>query len=73
MLIFIFSKDNKTLYVQAAYSVAEDKAYNREFSAFYGIPQTDKKLIITNDDVDFSTSNITHISFKDFLRMETLE
>ena len=64
---FLAEKSNKKYYVQVSYSVAEDKAYEREFSAFNGISQIDKKIIITNDDVDFSTSNVTHMKLSDFL------
>ena len=44
-------KDGKLYLVQVAYSVAEDKAYEREFSAFSSIDNTMKKIIITNDDI----------------------
>ncbi len=65
-------KDGKIFLVQVAYSVAEDKAYEREFSAFSGIDNTMKKIIITNDDVDYSTSIVYHYKLKDFLLMEEL-
>ena len=70
---FLATKDNKKYYVQAAYSVVEEKAYNREFSAYNGLSQLDRKIIITNDDIDFSTSNVQHIKFKDFLLMNSLD
>ncbi|MBR5965005.1 MAG: ATP-binding protein [Treponema sp.] len=65
---FLAEKDNKKYYVQVAYSVAEEKAYEREFTAFNALSQTDKKILITNDDVDYSTSNVDHIKLVDFLR-----
>lgn len=34
---FIAFKDNKKYYIQVAYSVAEDKAYEREFKALNNI------------------------------------
>ena len=58
---------------QVAYSVAEDKAYQREMSAFNGLNQVDTKILITNDDIDYSTSDVKHIKLKDFLLMENLE
>lgn len=70
---FIATKDNKKYFVQVAYSVVEDKAYNREFNAFNGVSQLDKKIIITNDDNDYSTSNVKHIKLSDFLKLESLE
>lgn len=65
-------KDGKIYLVQAAYSIVEDKAYDREFSAFAGIGNTVKKIIVTNDDVDFSTSTVYHYTLKDFLFMDEL-
>ena len=69
---FLASKDGKQYFVQVAYSVAEDKAYTREFAAFKNIDNLSQKIIITNDDIDYSTSIIRHIKLKDFLMMESL-
>lgn len=69
---FIAEKDGLRFYVQVAYSIAEEKAYEREFAAFRNISQIDRKIIITNDDIDYSTSNIQHIKLKDFLMMSEL-
>lgn len=69
---FLAQKDGKKYYIQVAYSVADDKAYNREFSAFDNIDNLSQKIIITNDDIDYSTSVIKHIKLKDFLEMESL-
>lgn len=69
---FLASKGTKQYYVQVAYSVAEDKAYQREFRAFKNIDNLSQKIIITNDDIDYSTSVVRHIKLKDFLMMESL-
>lgn len=69
---FLASKGTKQYYVQVAYSVAEDKAYQREFGAFKNIDNLSQKIIITNDDIDYSTSVVKHIKLKDFLVMESL-
>lgn len=69
---FLALKENKKYYIQVAYSVAEDKTYNREFSAFANIDNLSQKIIITNDDIDYSTSTVRHIKLKDFLLMESL-
>ncbi|MEE3461835.1 MAG: ATP-binding protein [Lachnospiraceae bacterium] len=69
---FLAEKNGLKYYVQAAYSVAEEKAYQREFSAFGNIGQTDKRIIITNDEIDYSTSTVEHIRLKDFLMMDDL-
>ena len=64
--------DNKVYLVQVAYSVAEDNAYEREFSAFSGIDNSVKKIIITNDDIDYSTSTVYHYKLRDFLEADNL-
>ena len=69
---FLAQKGNKKYYVQVAYSVVEDKAYKREFDAFKDIDNLSQKIIITNDDIDYSTSTVKHIKLKDFLTMEEL-
>lgn len=69
---FLASKGSKRYYVQVAYSIAEEKAYTRELNAFKNIDNLSQKIIITNDDIDYSTSVIKHIKLKDFLMMESL-
>ncbi len=69
---FYAFKDGKKYLVQVAYSVAEEKAYNREFSAFSGIDNLVKKIIITNDEIDYSTSTVFHYRLRDFLMMDEL-
>lgn len=65
-------KDGKLYLVQVAYSIADDKTYEREFSAFAGIDNTVKKIIVTNDDIDYSTSMVYHYKLRDFLMMAAL-
>lgn len=69
---FLAQKENKKYYIQVAYSIADEKTYNREFSAFSNIDNLSQKIIITNDDIDYSTSTVRHIKLKDFLNMEYL-
>lgn len=69
---FIAMKDTKSYYVQVALSVSEDKAYEREFAAFANLDNTHQKIIITNDELDYSTSTVRHIRFKDFVYMDEL-
>ena len=69
---FLAQKGNKKYYIQVAYSIAEEKTYNREFSAFTNIDNLSQKIIITNDDIDYSTGTVKHIKLKDFLNMESL-
>ena len=70
---FLASKDGKQYFVQVAYSIAEEKAYTREFDAFKNIDNLSQKIIITNDDIDYSTSTVKHIKLKDFLLMTSLQ
>src|SRR5699024_6437978 len=69
---FLAQKNNKQYYIQVAYSIAEEKTYNREFSAFANINNLSQKIIITNDDIDYSTSTVKHIKLKEFLLMDSL-
>lgn len=69
---FIASKDNKTYFIQVAYSVANELAYEREMSAFDKLDNRNQKILITNDIIDYSTSVIIHIKLIDFLMMEDL-
>lgn len=69
---FIASKNGKTYLIQVAYSVVDEKAYNREFSAFASIDNSNQKILITNDVVDYSSSTIRHIKLEDFLMMDEL-
>ena len=52
--------------------VAEEKAYEREFEAFAKLDNSSQKIVITNDDIDYSTSTVRHIKFKDFVLMDEL-
>lgn len=69
---FPAEKDGKIYLIQAACSVAEEKAYDREFSAFAGIDNTVKKIIITNDEIDYSSSAVYHYKLRDFLMIDEL-
>ena len=65
-------KDGKLYLIQVAYSVADEKTYDREFSAFAGIDNTMKKIVIRNDDIDYSSSTVYHYRLRDFLLMNEL-
>ncbi|HAL18752.1 MAG TPA: hypothetical protein DCO86_03930 [Spirochaetaceae bacterium] len=69
---FIASKGGKTFLVQAAYSIAESKAYEREFAPFRNMNNVFQKIIVTNDDLDYTTSTVRHIRFRDFVSLEGL-
>lgn len=70
---FLAHKDGKKYYIQVAFSVEDSKAYDREFKPFSKLDNSCKKILITNDELDYSTSVVTHIKLKDFLLMEDLD
>lgn len=70
---FLAQKNHKKYFVQVAYSIAEEKTYNREFAAFANIDNLSQKILITNDEIDYSTSVVKHIQLKDFLLMESFD
>lgn len=70
---FLAHKDGKKYYIQVAYSVEDSKTYDREFKPFNKLDNSCKKILITNDELDYSTSVVTHIKLKDFLLMEDLD
>ena len=70
---FLAQKDNKKYYIQVAYSLEDEKTYNREFRPFANLDNTNKKIIITNDEIDYSTSTVVHIKLKDFLELDSLD
>ena len=69
---FFAQKNSKAYYVQVALSVQEEKAYEREFSAFNKLDQSNRKILITNDDIDYSTSTVDHLKLRDFLLKKEL-
>ena len=69
---FVAQKSGRKYYIQVAYSLAEEKAYNREFGAFAKLDNSCQKIVISNDDIDYSTSTVRHIRFRDFVLMDEL-
>jgi len=43
-----------------------------KYTAFAGIDNSAKKILITTDDVDYSTSTVRHYKLADFLHMDSL-
>ena len=69
---FCAQKGNKKYFIQVAYSVAERSTYDREMGAFADIDNTHAKILISNDEIDYSTSTVRHIKLRDFLEMDDL-
>ena len=70
---FLAQKGGKEYLVQASYSIAEEKTYQREFALFNTLNQSRRKIIITTDEFDYSTSTVRHISLARFLELNSLE
>ena len=70
---FLAVDGGKEYLIQVAYSIAEDSTYNREFALFNTLDQSRKKIIITNDEINYSTSTVEHISLSRFLSMTSLD
>lgn len=70
---FLAAKDGKEYLVQVAYSVVEESTYEREFAPLNLLDNSRQKILITNDDNDFSTSTVRHIRLSDFLMMRDLD
>ena len=69
---FIAEKDGKKYFIQVALSVAEEKAWQREMRPFEELSQVDRKILITMDTIDYSTSNVMHLSMDRFLTFDSL-
>ncbi|MCQ2248860.1 MAG: ATP-binding protein [Treponema sp.] len=69
---FVAERDGKKYFIQVAFSVQNEKAYEREFRAFANLDNLSQKILITTDELDYSTSVVRHIKLKDFLLMEDL-
>ena len=69
---FFASKNGKIYLMQVAYSVVDEKAYNREFGAFADLDNSNRNILITNDVVDYLSSTVRHIKLEDFLMMDEL-
>jgi uncharacterized protein len=59
---FVAKKADRIIYVQSAYLLNDETTTNREYAALEAIPDHYEKIIISLDDIKFSTKNgIKHI------------
>ncbi len=70
---FKCTKNNKTYFIQVCYTLVNEDTYKREMKGFNRLDNLNQKIIISNDDVDFSTSTVKHIKLKDFLLLNDLD
>lgn len=69
---FIAQKNNKRVYIQVAYLLANDEIINREFKGLESIIDNYEKIVISNDAFDFSRNGIKHLNIIDFLMKNVL-
>jgi predicted AAA+ superfamily ATPase len=70
---FLAQKGNQRYYVQVAYSVQDDKAFQRECKAFESLGDPlSQRVLITTDELDYSTSTVRHIPLSRFLLLDEL-
>lgn len=50
------------------YYAVDNKPYERELGVFNSINNTIHQILITNETLDFPTSTVRRIKFKDFLK-----
>lgn len=64
---FVAQKNNKKIYIQVAYLLANEEIINREFRGLELIADNYEKIVISHDRFDFSRNGIKHINIIDFL------
>lgn len=69
---FIAQRNNKRVYIQVAYLLANDDIINREFRGLESIIDNYEKIVISNDTFDFSRNGIKHLNIIDFLMKDIL-
>ena len=65
---FIARKGNEKIYIQVAYTIADEKTANREFKPLMRIPDNYPKYILTTDKEDKSRMGIMHLNVITFLK-----
>ena len=68
---FVAVKNNKPIYVQVCYLLADESVVAREFGAFRPIRDSYPKMVLSMDKVDFSRDGIQHYSISDWLFEES--
>ena len=69
---FRCEKKSKIIFVQVAYSFVNESTYNRELKPFSLLDNSNEKILITTDKVDYSTSTVRHIELEKFLLQEDI-
>ena len=64
---FVCKKQNKPIYVQVSYLLANEETIEIEFKPLKNIQDNYPKYVITMDDIDMSHDGIEHLNLIDFL------
>lgn len=64
---FICTKNDKKVYIQVTYLLANEDIINREFTPLMKIRDNYPKYVLSLDDYDFSNQGIKHLNIKNFL------
>ncbi|KZX16423.1 ATP-binding protein [Methanobrevibacter curvatus] len=67
---FVCKKNNKTIYIQVTYILADDNTIKREFEPLTKINDNYPKYVFSMDDFDRSRQGIKHVNIVDFLTGE---
>ena len=67
---FIAQKNEKTMYLQVSYLLADENTVAREFGAYSKIKDNYPKYVLSLDDFDFSRDGIIHENIRHFLLRE---
>ena len=64
---FVAEKNEKKMYIQVAYLLADEKTVEREFGVYSKIRDNYPKYVLSLDDYDFSRDGIIHENIRNFL------
>lgn len=65
---FVFEKNQKRIYIQAAYQISDKKVYDREFGNLKLIDDNYPKYVVSMDTLNLGDDNgITHLRLEEFL------
>jgi predicted AAA+ superfamily ATPase len=64
---FVAEKQGRSIYIQVAYSLTDQKTQDREFGNLLRIEDNSPKFVVSMDETDMSQKGIVHINIADFL------
>ena len=64
---FVCERGDERVYVQVAYLMESEETREREFSALMAVPDQYPKMVLSLDQVDFSSNGIDHRYLPEYL------